>query len=188
MGRCRELDRFGSAGTLDEDISSGAGDPYTVAFAFAEADLRIIYTNLIWEMLEDGATGSREASPLVYAQHGGELIDIVTREGSTWPEKTYKVELISVLDQVFPHDRPGAFGAVEGEGSTLHPLYGNMVLRFAVPRAPLGVYDVLITADDQQTIRLKKAIRLVPSPTSLEVNRYRIFFNPEVYSKRGPFT
>jgi hypothetical protein len=177
---------FGSAGTLDEDISSGAGDPYTVAFA--EANLQLIYTSLIWEILEEGSTRSREAAPLVYAQHGGELIDVVAQEGFSWQDKTYKIQLISVLDQIFPDDRPGAFGAVEGQGSTLHPLYGNTVLRFAVPRAPLGAYDVLITSEDDQTVRLKKAIRLVPSPTSLEVNRYRTFFNPEVYSKRGPFT
>jgi hypothetical protein len=125
---------------------------------------------------------------MVYAQHGGELVDIVTQEGSSWPVTTYKIQLVSVLEQVFPSDRPGASTARDGQNEMVEPIFGDMVLRFAIPRAPTGVYDILVTDATGQTLRLPKAIRLVPSPTSLEVNRYRTFFNPEVYSKRGPFT
>jgi hypothetical protein len=66
-------------------------------------------------------------------------------------------------------------------------MFGRRVLRFAMPRAPLGVYTIQVRYAGY-VMDLVDAIRAVPDPSSLEVNRYREFFNVEVYSKRGPVT
>jgi hypothetical protein len=177
---------YGAAGTPEDAISTGAGDPFLSVLT--GEDIRLYPSNLVWEFLEEGSTRSREAEALVFSQTGGELIDLAVPVGRTWPAGVYRIRLISVLDQIFPHDKPACFGAVEGAGPDIQPLYANTVLRFALPRAPIGVYDILVTDNTGRTLRILRAIRLAPASTSLEVNRYRTFFNPEVYSKRGPAT
>jgi hypothetical protein len=156
-------------------------------------NIRVVHSEIVWEYLDDPER-TREAQPFVFGQQGGELVDLVIVDGGvTWPERQYQVQLRSVLMQLIP-PLWGCFSGVEGAADAVRPIYANTVLRFAIPRAPVGVYSIELTAfapseaEDDLFLTIPEAIRLAPMPTSAEVNRYRTFFNPEVYSKRGPFT
>jgi hypothetical protein len=171
---------FGGAGDLEGILSMGAGDP--LGFLTLQAGVRVIGSEFIWDIRN--AT-SRQSSPVEYSQQGGALIDVVSTI-SPWPAGTYKIRVASVLGQTFPQVFPNAHSGIEGKNDEIVPIHAS-VLRFAMPRVPLGVYSIRIT-HDSQVMEIPDAIRAVPDPSSLEVNRFRGFFNVEVYSKRGPVT
>ena len=169
------LDLYG----LGPSLSSGAGDPLGIEYLLT--GLKIVASDFQWEE----AGGTRQASRFVFCQSGGEMVDVVSTLGP-WPAGEYRIRLVSVLNQTFPEDAPAASSAVEGRTQYVEPLY-QTVLRFALPRTPVGLFDVKIYYRGRE-ITMERVIRMAPQPTSLEINRYRNFFNVEVYSKRGPQT
>lgn len=172
---------FGGAGDPYGWLSSGAGDPY--GFLALRDGVVVIGSEFLFD-LEEKIT--RQASPWEYSQQGGTLIDLVSTT-APWSLGDYKVRLKSCLGQYFPDLYPNAHSGIEGQDDRLFPIYGRKVLRFAMPRVPLGVYTIQILHAGY-VMEIPDAIRAVPDPSSLEVNRYREFFNVEVYSKRGPVT
>jgi hypothetical protein len=173
---------FGGLGDPEGMISMGAGDP--LSFFSLQEGVVIIGAEFLWDYFLDS---TRQASVVEYSQQGGALIDLISTLGP-WPtEHPYKVKLVSVMEQSFPNVYPHAHSAIEGREDVLTPFYGNQVLRFAMPRAPLGVHTIRIFYGPY-VMNIPNAIRAVPDPTSLEVNRFRGVFNVEVYSKRGPMT
>jgi hypothetical protein len=171
---------FGGAGDLATILSMGAGDP--LGFSTLRIGVRVIGSEFLWDIRNDT---SRQSSPVEYSQQGGALIDLVSTL-APWPEGVYRVRLTSVLGQTFPQVFPNAHSGIEGKNDEIVPIYSS-VLRFAMPRVPLGVYSIKILYESS-VMEIPDAIRAVPDPSSLEVNRFRGFFNVEVYSKRGPVT
>ena len=171
---------FGGAGDLSGVLSQGAGDP--IGFLPLRPGVQIVGSEFVWDLTN---LTTRQESPVAYSQQGGTLIDIISRSGP-WPEGTYRVKLASCVNQLFPQTYPNAHSAIEGRGDEIRPIHGR-VLRFAMPRVPLGVYAIKIFFESY-VMEIPNAIRAVPDPSSLEVNRFRSFFNVDVYSKRGPIT
>jgi hypothetical protein len=174
---------FGGLGDLEGSLSMGAGDP--IAFSFLQEGVFVIGSEFLWDYF---SASTREASPVAYSQQGGALIDLISTLGP-WPRALgpYKVKLVSLLGQEFPNTYPNAHSAIEGRNDDLIPFYGNQVLRFAMPRCPLGIFSIKIFYGPY-SMTLPNIIRAVPDASSPEVNRFRGVFNVEVYSKRGPMT
>lgn len=174
---------FGGAGDPVGYLSMGAGDP--TGFLALRTYVYVVGSEFLWYPGHENDR-TRQASPLMYPQQGGPLIDLVST-GAPWPAGDYNIQLVSVLGAEYPNLTDGASAAIEGRRSRVSPIFGNTVLRFAMPRVPIGVFDIRVRHDGM-TMDIQQAIRSVPGETSLEANRFRSFFNIEVYSKRGPMT
>lgn len=174
---------FGGAGDPAGYLSTGAGDP--TSFSSIRDYVYVVGSEFIWYPGDENDR-TRQASPILYPQQGGALIDLVSTT-HPWPQGVYNIQLVSVLGVEYPTTTDGASAAIEGKGSRVQPIFGRSVLRFAMPRVPIGVFDIRVRSNGNQ-MDLQKVIRSVAPETSLEVNRFRTFFNVEVYSKRGPQT
>jgi hypothetical protein len=174
---------FGGLGDPEGYLSMGAGDP--TGFQHLAEGVVVIGSEFLWDYFSET---SRQASPVAYSQQGGTLIDLISTLGP-WPTGMgpYKARLVSCVGQFFPDTYPNAHSAIEGREDVLTPFYGDQVIRFAMPRVPLGVFSIMLTYGPYVML-LPNVIRAVPDPSSLEVNRFRSVFNVEVYSKRGPVT
>ena len=174
---------YGGAGDLYDTRSTGGGDP--IGFYGLRDGVYVVGSEFLWYP-GDRNDRTRQASPLIYSQQGGSLVDLISTLGP-WPDGEYNVQLLSVLGATYPNLSPGAESAIEGRRDRLPPLFGNSLLRFAVPRCPIGVYTIRIRFNGL-VMDLHNTIRTVPPGTSTEANRIRSFFNAEIYYARGPTT
>lgn len=130
---------------------SGAGSP--VLFTVPEPPLLI-------RMRPAFATREQEAAwPFVaaYSEDGGELAEVE----SSWPTRgPFTVQLRTPAGTLLPDG--GCYSGIPEQGSTLYANASLQFLRFAIPKAPRGTYDLVVTWGDGGT-ELANAVRIVPS-------------------------
>ena len=163
---------FGGAGDSANVISSGAGDPHPPLLGFAV--LASVLPGSIVAGIPQLLKGKQFTVPQTFPQAEGNLVDIAVN-GTAWPPGPYTIRLWSPLPGAYPDNAPGAYTAIEGQGARVFPIFGNQVLRFTLPRLPLGVFDVQLSTQSA-TMWLYGAIVTVPNSESPEVERLRKIF------------
>lgn len=125
----------------------------------------------------DGGTGE-------YSQEGGWIVELLM-VGDTWPEGSYRVDLVAATDgQIYPKLKPGCNSAKYGLAQSCRPTKGFRALRFALPAAPVGVYDIKITYPEGSIVVIEDAITLTYVPDSAQV-RSMLFLPDGVYSPKN---
>jgi hypothetical protein len=96
--------------------------------------------------------------------------------------KAYIIQLVDAVDQTWPLYEPGCHGGEPGLGAAIIATKGGHALQFASPRAPEGYYSLRITDSAGFIYEPPIKVRVVPKPSSREVNSVRAMFPSTVYN------
>lgn len=91
-----------------------------------------------------------------YSEDGGELAEIE----ASWPTRgPFTVQLRTPAGTLLPTG--GCYSGIPEQGSTIYANASATYVRFAMPKAPRGTYDLVVTWADGGT-ELANALRIVP--------------------------
>lgn len=165
-------DGFGSPG-LDD---AGFGSP----FAFDLAQVTIAPP-------DRGVAVAPLARSTAHAigEEGGYLLEARSVLAVFDERDGYRVDLIDEDGITHPDTEPGAYSAIEDQGTSCRAVAGGRVVRFASPPLDLGVYSVRITHPAGYELTVPEAFAIWREPASLEVDAIRAALPTEVYTKKG---
>lgn len=96
--------------------------------------------------------------------------------------QAYLIQLVDAVGQTWPLLEPGCSSGEPGLGPVILPRKAGHALQFASPRAPEGYYTLKITSSAGAVSSPPLLIRVVPKPSSREVNSVRAMFPITVYN------
>ncbi len=116
---------------------------------------------------------------------GGYLLEVVAPEGTFEIDVPYSVHMETAGSVAqYPLLQPGCYSAVSDQPYEIYATRGGRALRFTTPALPHGhgsdkLYDIVIEGGTLGTLRLVRAVNVLPSQHSLEVISMRSL--PAVY-------
>jgi hypothetical protein len=116
-------------------------------------------------------------------EEGGYLLEL-NSPLPLWADenKAYLMQLVDAVGQTWPLLEPGCHSGEAGLGPVIIPAKAGHALKFASPRAPEGYYTIKITSSAGTVTTPSLLIRVVPKPSSREVNSVRAMFPNTVYN------
>lgn len=131
---------------------SGHGSP----IVYEAEDLPLPVT--IWRAFQSQSNYDVFGFDPAYSADGGELCEC----HAAWPTKgPFLAQLVGANSAVYPSSDEGCYGGIPGLADALYTNGSQQILRFAIPRVPLGTYDLRFTWQDGQTTA-QNALRIVP--------------------------
>jgi hypothetical protein len=134
----------GTSGT-----DTGVGEP----MSFVLADLSMV----LRRPFSTDAENRRRGFDAAFAEDGGELVEV----RGNWPiVGPYRVQLEDMAGGLWPGAEAGCKAAVPEAGDRVYTNASGEFLRFALPKLPRGVYNLLVTWEGGSAVK-PHALRVV---------------------------
>lgn len=111
----------------------------------------------------DGRTGAE------YSDKGGEVIHLYS-PNQGWPiTGPYTCRLLDVAGNYWPDDADGCYSCIADGGNACYTNGAREILRFALPRVPVGVYSVEVSWNNNTSrVTLDEVLSVVPHSDMIE--------------------
>ena len=133
--------------------------------------------------LEAAGPTTMEDGRVWVGEEGGYFLEL-SSPLALWsnPNKAYLVQFVDATGQTWPLLEPGCHGGEPGLGAVILARKAGRALQFVSPRAPEGYYLLRITDSAGTQSTPPTTLRVVPKPSSREVDSVRAMFPTTVYN------
>lgn len=133
--------------------------------------------------LETSGPTTMEDGRVWVGEEGGYFLEL-SSPIALWsnPNRAYLIQFVDATEQTWPLLEPGCNSGEPGLGAVIIARKDGRALQFASPRAPVGHYFIRITDSAGLTSVPPTPVRVVPKPSSRQVDSVRAMFPDTVYN------